>query len=338
MLQSLAKVAVRLRIDDAANRLVERLYSNQRTVSRFSRRFQVLAYHKVSPDPHPFFEPVEPQAFEEQMQFISSCYRVMALTELIERSRRGEVLERAVAVTFDDGYRDNYEYAFPILKKYKIPATIFVATGAIETGATLWHDRVFDAFRYTTVEHGSLPYPEVGTLLLEPPTACQDSLRRVLYCAKKLYGDNRRRFIDEVELALKPILPRPKENRMLTWNQIRDMHAMGIEFGSHTVTHPILSQLPAEEALKELVDSKAELTHRLKSSIASFAYPNGQPADYNEGIKALLRRAGYTCAVTTTPGFNHVFSDPFEIRRGQPFHKQIELFRLAFFLERHGLN
>src|SRR5688572_29400192 len=102
MLQSLVKLAINLDIDHFANRFMERFYRNGRNgQSRFSRRFQILAYHKVSPDPHPFFEPVHPEVFERYVQFLKRCYRVMDLDELVERSQRGDVPVRAVAITFD---------------------------------------------------------------------------------------------------------------------------------------------------------------------------------------------------------------------------------------------
>src|SRR5215471_1045413 len=110
MLQSIAKVAVSLNLDRAANTVVE----------RFSRRFQILGYHKVSPDPHPFFAPVRPEVFEKQMRLLKAFYEVLPLQELVMRARRGDVPERAVAITLDDGYRDNYDYAFPILSKYEL--------------------------------------------------------------------------------------------------------------------------------------------------------------------------------------------------------------------------
>src|SRR6185436_9993566 len=132
MLHSVAKVAVALKVDRMTNSLVERWYSNSRRGSpHFARRFQILGYHKVSPEAHPFFPPVPPEIFEQQMKFLSSCYTVMSLQDLVARPLRGEIPQRAVAITFDDGYQDNYDYAFPILKKYKFPATIFVSTGAI---------------------------------------------------------------------------------------------------------------------------------------------------------------------------------------------------------------
>src|SRR5215471_14717547 len=122
MLNSLAKAAVTLNVDRMANRVVERLYSNRRHAApHWARRFQILGYHKISTDPHPFFEPIHPQVFDQQMRFLKTCYNVLSLSELVERSRRGDVPERAVAITFDDGYRDNYDCAFPILKKYNLP-------------------------------------------------------------------------------------------------------------------------------------------------------------------------------------------------------------------------
>src|SRR5690242_4111303 len=116
MLRSLVKIAVDLNLDSAANKLMDAIYSSRYQAGHpLVRRFQVLAYHKVSPDPHPFFEPVHPAIFEQQMQFISRSYRVMPLLEIVERNLYGDIPDQAVAITFDDGYRDNYEYAFPIL-------------------------------------------------------------------------------------------------------------------------------------------------------------------------------------------------------------------------------
>jgi peptidoglycan/xylan/chitin deacetylase (PgdA/CDA1 family) len=302
------------------------------------RRFQVLAYHKVSPDPHPFFEPVHPAIFEQQMQFISRSYRVMPLLEIVERNLYGDIPDQAVAITFDDGYRDNYEYAFPILKKFGLPATIFIATGAIDTGEPLWHDRIFDAFRFARADRASLSHIGLPDVFFESEHARRDSLMVVLSKAKELYGEKRLKFVEHIEKALMPKCPASISERMLTWQQIREMNRSGITFGSHTVTHPVLSRIPRDEMVKELRESKRDLSEHLESPIWAFAYPNGHAADYNNEVKAVLKEAGYICAVTCEHGFNPAFSDPFEIRRGLPWQKQVELFRFAFFLQRHGLN
>jgi peptidoglycan/xylan/chitin deacetylase (PgdA/CDA1 family) len=306
-------------------------------VERFSRRFQILGYHKISPDQHPFFPPVHPDTFEKHMEFLKTCYKVMGLQELVSRAAQGEVPERAVAITFDDGYRDNYEYAFPILKKYQFPATIFVATGAIDTGELIWHDRAFDAFRFATATHARLKDKDLPELRLETAEAREKSLQSTLVRAKMLYGEKRRHFIDDLESKLRPNLPADRHDRMLTWNQVREMHLAGIEFGSHTVSHTILSCMPKSEMKRELKDSRNALSERLGASVTTFAYPNGKRADFNDEAKVVLRECGYSCAVTCCPGFNHASSDAFELKRGLPWQKEINVFRFKFFLQRHGL-
>jgi peptidoglycan/xylan/chitin deacetylase (PgdA/CDA1 family) len=338
MLQSVAKLAVRLNIDTIANRLMEGLYTNGRGAgNRFSRRFQILNFHKVSPDPHPYFEPVHPATFEEYAAFLHRSYRVMDLGELVQRSHEGDIPDRAVAITFDDGYRDNYEYAFPILMKYRLPATIFVATGVIGTGATLWHDKVFDAFRYTSLSCLRLDNTHFPECILDSPSSLRRALELTLNHAKELFGASRLRFVEEVQRALIPDRPTRQEDRMLTWEQITEMNRAGIRFGSHTVTHPILSQLSQDELTKELFESRRQLVEQLGEPVESFAYPNGRSSDYNNSVKRALRECGYTYAVTTEPGFNCAQTDPFELKRGGPWQTDIELFRASFFLQRHGL-
>jgi peptidoglycan/xylan/chitin deacetylase (PgdA/CDA1 family) len=311
MLQSLAKLSARLNMDGVGNAVLERVYSafgNGR-----GGRFQILTYHKVSDDPHPYFEPVTPAIFEQQAA-------------------------RAVAITFDDGYRDNYEQAFPILKKYDLPATIFVATGSIETGNTLWHDRVFDAFRYTTEEAADLSPIGLGPVSLAGRDERNRALQQVLRRAKELYGDERQRFVESIEQALTPGRTAPEADRMLSWAQIREMNHAGIRIGSHTVTHPILSKVPNDQLKRELLDSRDELQERLGSEVTTFAYPNGKAADFSDAVKAAVKECGYRCAVTTQPGPNRPYEDPFQLRRGQPWQADIDVFRLSFFLQRHELE
>jgi peptidoglycan/xylan/chitin deacetylase (PgdA/CDA1 family) len=260
----------------------------------------------------------------------------MDLLELAERSRKGTVPPGAVAITFDDGYRDNYEYAFPILKKYGLTATIFVATGVTGSSNLLWHDRMFDAFRYTTKERARVLNWNLPELILDSPEKRQESVNSVRARARTLWGDALSRFTDDIEDALRPQVPSGPP-RMLNWDQIKEMHRAGIAFGSHTVTHPILSFLPRHELIVEIGDSKRHLEEQLGEPICTFAYPNGQVADFGDEAKAVLQECGYRCAVTTISGFNRNLADPFELKRYLPWDSEIELFRFKFFLQRHGL-
>jgi len=308
-----------------------------RPVERWRRRrFQVLVYHKVSSDPHPFFPPVPPCVFDQQLNILKHLYNVLPLQELVERSMNDDLPERAVAITFDDGYQDNYTYAFPILRKYELPATIFVSTAAIDNKVTLWHDQVFDAFRFARNKKAHLDRIDCEINLNEADTAWQ-SLNMVLRRAKYLPARSRIDFVNEVEQALNSdITAQPRAN-MLSWAEIEEMHRQGIRFGSHTVTHPILTQVDQQQLQWEITESKSELQKRLNMEVTAFAYPNGQARDYDESVKRALQQAGYQFAVTTKFGFNTFGQDPFELHRGQPWQEDADLFRLHFFLQRHGI-
>jgi hypothetical protein len=112
---------------------------------------QILTYHRVNDEHDPFFPATPVDVFEKQMAYVGRRHHVCALDEAVERFWLGDLPDNAVAITFDDGYRDNYLHAFPIVKSLSLPMTIFLATDAIGTGRTLWHDRVFSAFRDTVV-------------------------------------------------------------------------------------------------------------------------------------------------------------------------------------------
>ena len=250
-----------------------------------SRRFQILVYHRISPDQHPFFPPVQPGLFERQLEILKRFYRVMDLHELVERSCKRSLPERAVAITFDDGYRDNYLHALPLLRKYDMPATIFVATAAADNRKILWHDRVFDAFRFARIKRVRLPSWQEFEIVLEPKEQARQSLEKLLRRAKYLPGQSRLALVDELEEALQPDPTGHPRASMLSWEEMKEMQAQKIQFGSHTVTHPVLTCIDEQQLSREIVDSKAELEARLGTKVTAFAYPNGQPPDYNEKIK-----------------------------------------------------
>ncbi len=304
----LATLFAHLNIDDLLNPILE--YPTAR------RRYQVLVYHKVSPDLHPYFPSISPDQFERQITFLRQHYSIFDLEELVDRSANAEIPKRAVAITFDDGYADNYEFAFPILREHRVPATIFLATAAIDNKHQLWHDRIFDAFRFATNGNGSLVFEQV--------------IRE----AKTLSTDDRLRLVEKTEDTLAPRIPEGLGARMLSWDQVKEMNAAGIRFGSHSVTHPILSREKRQEVRKELMDSKSDLEYRLGTAVSLFAYPNGQPGDYDIDIKKQLQNSGYKCAMTTILGYNNAAVDPYELRRGQPWQMDINMFRLRFFLQR----
>jgi len=300
---------------------------------RISPTVQILGYHRVNDEYDPFFPATPVQSFRQQMQFLAERYRVVSLTEAVERLRAKDVPANAVVVTFDDGYRDNYLNAFPIMKELSIPATVFLATGAIGSGEKLWHDRVFAAFRRTNepvlVGNGSPPtrYP---LLTIQARLKAQQD---VLECLWRLSDGERDEYLTQLEKQLK-VSPEPDgRSTMLTWNEVRLMHDGGVSFGAHTVTHPILSRLSVDKVREEVLQSKRAIEANLPTAVSAFAYPVGRSQDFNETTKAIIREAGYACAVTTIQGGNGPDTDLFALRRATPWDQDIKRFglRLAFY-------
>jgi peptidoglycan/xylan/chitin deacetylase (PgdA/CDA1 family) len=284
--------------------------------------FLVLIYHRVLPEPGPFMlDAIRPERFDRQMKHLAAAYRPLPLDELIERSRSGTVPKGAVAVTFDDGYADNFEHAFPILKRHGIPATVFLVTGCVGTGRIPWHDQVLLAFAAT--RRGEIHLPGVPAGAPPVPLETVDERRgaafRALASLKAMPDTERLSAIEALRAETGGGDPAAESRLMLDWDRVRVMRRAGIRFGSHTETHPILSRVTSERAREEVTRSKREIERALEEEITLFAYPNGRAEDYTDETVALLREAGYRAAVTTNFGVNETGDDPFRWRRGTPW-------------------
>lgn len=294
-----------------------------------NRKYHILAYHRVNDQQDLFFAGTPVKVFRRQMALLAEHFHVYPLQELVCRAAAGDVPPRAVAITFDDGYKDNYEVAYPILKEFNLPATIFLTTGVIGTGAALWHDKVFEAFRRTTVSS----FESAGVSgSLKTIQDKQQSLNRFLRALRALSPNERDCQVEGLLKALNVDLSGELGALMLTWEEVCLMAKAGIEFGAHTVTHPILSRMEPDDARREIQQSRRTIEEMLQVPIRLFAYPNGSRLDYNDVTKEILRQENFLCAVTTIVGLNHADSDHFELRRSQPWGDDPELtiLRLAW--------
>jgi peptidoglycan/xylan/chitin deacetylase (PgdA/CDA1 family) len=202
-------------------------------------RAVVLMYHRVATSADDKDISVHPRTFNRQMSYLSKNFTVLSLHSLLDAIKQKQRFSRdIVAISFDDGFRDNYLNAFPILLHYKLPATIFLISGLIET-----------------------------------------------------------------------------REDMLNWDEIKAMCKANISFGSHTVTHKILSTVDIETARHEISTSKAEIENILGQKIGLFAYPKGKTRHFNTQIKHLVEKAGYQAAFATENGEIHFHSDLFELKR-----------------------
>ncbi|MBZ5495994.1 MAG: polysaccharide deacetylase family protein [Acidobacteriia bacterium] len=283
---------------------------------RQARNFQIFTYHRLSAHPDPFFPGLPITVFEQQIRYLTRYHRVVELGQLLRDIERGEPIPRnAVALTFDDGYRDNYELAFPILQEYGAPATIFLTTGFLDRHDVLWNDKICFAFKHTSKSGIAF---DTGGRTYYPLKTVEDRLRaaqEILWFMRHIPHYEKVERIDQLLSNLGISDFRYLWDTMLSWEHVLSMHRQGIAFGAHTVSHPILSRLALAQAQEEIMGSKTTIELQLGCPVELFAYPAGASQDYTEDLKRLLVDAGFKAAVTTNFGTNTARTDRFELRR-----------------------
>jgi peptidoglycan/xylan/chitin deacetylase (PgdA/CDA1 family) len=271
-------------------------------------RLWVLMYHRVLPAHDARFrdeEPgmiVTPDSFRQQLRALKRLFTVMPLAEWTERRAAGKPLpERACAVTFDDGWRDNYEYAFPLLQQEQVPATVFAVSHMIGTRQQFWPNRLAQVLAADNREElhtfswlAQLPgYHASGPLSREKVAA--------IIGACKQFSDV---FLqDQLTLMEQRLQIRePKEAALMNWSQLTEMQSSGlVDIGSHTRHHcRLVEGLPEAMLQQEIIDSRKHLEERLDRPVTLFCYPNGD----SSAAAVKLVRENYRAAVTTMRGIN----------------------------------
>lgn len=293
---------------------------------------QILVYHRVNDESDPIFPAIPTAVFARQMEYVAENYNVCSLDEMTARLRSNELPPNLLAITFDDGYRDNFTHAFPVLRRLGLPATIFLATDAIGTGRVLWQDRVFAALRETRAT-ALKNFPGSEAVPLGGPADRKAALSRILKFLWSLEDGERSLWVEKLVQQLGAQERIKGDGLMLGWEDVRAMSQHRITFGSHTVTHPVLSRISLQQAKQEIRASKTIIESNLKMPVKHFAYPVGRRADFTEAVKKEVREAGFESAVTTICGANDSQQDLFELRRATPWDHDIDAFalRLSYF-------
>jgi peptidoglycan/xylan/chitin deacetylase (PgdA/CDA1 family) len=279
---------------------------------------RVLTYHRVGrPEEHPFLDPRQisatPDVFEQQMHFLVGNYNVVHIEQIADAVVSGTRLPpKAVAITFDDAYCDVQQYAWPILKKYRLPATIFVPTAyPDQPGRSFWWDRLYYAFNTTT--RSELSESPLGRLSLKTPQERTRSRKRLQDHIKTLPHDVMMKIIDHTCEQLLNGRDKEQPNAVIGWDDLRRLAKEGLALGSHTQTHPILTQIPLEQVRQEVRGALQDLRREIGNVLPVFAYPNG---NNNVAILDVMKEEGYTLAFTAEGGFNNLnLRHPFEIHR-----------------------
>lgn len=281
--------------------------------------FQILVYHRILPEKDPFaIGVVSINEFEKHIEALLSYFRIISLEKLIMELKTGEMAPNRICITFDDGYFDNFKYAFQILKKYGVPATIFLTTDYIGTNEILWHDKVLYAIKNTTLKYLQFGDSPILKFHLRNQHEKIRTAHLLLEWLKKYPVQERNKWIEKI-LDICGISYFPRKRMMLDWPEILEMEKFGVNFGAHTKTHPILSSLEDDQIREEVYGSKRIIEEKLGKSILTFAYPNGKLFDFDERSKKIVKEAGFHCAVTTCNGVNQYDQDRYKLARFLPW-------------------
>lgn len=280
-------------------------------------KLTIVTFHRVLPAsilaqyPLPGIA-VTPEELRRFLEVFQDHYSVGNLYESAKLHQSGERPEKPpLAVTFDDGQLDNYQFALPVLDAMNVRASFFVVTDAIESNEVLWHDRIAYAVQKLQRRGGSGLQEWLTEWGVPQDQDASDPVNAAVAAAKLLDPGERGRRLDRLEKVVGAHI-RPDWDGMMTWDHIREMRSGGHEIGSHSTSHPILPLVSDQELQHEIEHSRRLLESQMDHEVRSFCYPNG---DYDERVIASVRQAGYEFAVTTRYGINSQNSDPYSLRR-----------------------
>jgi peptidoglycan/xylan/chitin deacetylase (PgdA/CDA1 family) len=275
-----------------------------------------LNYHRLcqgAPDVgDPGVVSTDPSGFDAQMAFLARNCDVIVPADLpaARRDRRG----RFALVTFDDGYRDNHDVAFPILRRHGLRATFFVATGFIDRPRLPWWDEIAAAAPH--LDAGRLDLGEFGTLEVEPSPGGAALRVRLLALYKSLPAGRAALLLARLRVMLPADALPSAAGLWMDWNMLREMAAAGMVIGGHTVDHPVLSRLPPEGQREQIAVCARRLREELGVPMDCFAYPVGGRDSFDEATRAALRDAGVRFAFSYYGGFaGHERVDDLDIVR-----------------------
>jgi peptidoglycan/xylan/chitin deacetylase (PgdA/CDA1 family) len=301
-----------------------------------------LLYHRIANlAADPFNLAVSPDHFSEQLDYIRRTCHPMRLVDLVDAMRERSLPHRAVAITFDDGYVDNFTHAYPLLKSFNIPATIFVTSEKVGSPYEFWWD---------DLERVILVPPHLPARLrisingheyewrLESVEQRKSAHRDLGNLLKPVDANGRDRILAELTSWADLERSGRSDYRAMTTSELLDVaQSDWIDIGGHTVTHPSLSTLSAEAQRAEIVGGLNRLESILGSHVLTFAYPFGTPQDFTDETAKIVGDAGFSAAFTTVPGYIESGDNLFRLRRGPVFDWGAGIFQQQlerYFLER----
>ena len=273
------------------------------------------------------------ESLAKQCAHIKKYYQTVTMADISRHLREGTALpSNALAVTVDDGNRDFLLNGYPIFQAHGIPVTVYLVSGFIDRKSWFWWDQLSYLMGKSSRTSFSLAFssgqPAVALSLKSNEHRLQTSSKitnSLKYCSEK----ERTSVIQHLSELLDVKLPSepPPEMAVLSWSEIRDLAGKGVNFGAHTVTHPVLSHIAdSEELLEEIGQSKKRIEEELGRTIEDFCYPYGLGTDFNEETLRALDRCAFRTAVTAEHGLNSRQTHPFRLRRLSADHTFPDLY------------
>ncbi len=297
------------------NPVFDKFFGMLERVDKMGANFlRVLTYHRVldpKDDPHAYQRvTIKPDDFERQVRFLVENYHVISMQELLRVSQNEAVLpSRAVLVTFDDGYNDFAENAWPILKKHQVPVTLFVPTAYPDhPERVFWWDKLHQAVHQT--ERRDDLVADCGIIQLRTQSQREQSFSKMRDYVKSRPHKEAMEWVEKVCGLIGAVQP---ESQILSWRALRQLAREGVTMGAHTRTHPLMDLISVEQALVEAHGSLQDLEREIGSALPIFAYPGGH---FSEEVVMGLKDVGFVLAFTTVRGLNDLSKiDWLRIRR-----------------------
>jgi peptidoglycan/xylan/chitin deacetylase (PgdA/CDA1 family) len=284
------------------------------TSVRREHPFIILVYHRIVDDRSRYLKKGavvhhHVKDFKREVLYLKRSFQILSMDEVVDRIKSGMGFRRpSIAITFDDGYLDNYTLAYPVLKKHGVPATIYLTTSLVGTPDRIWTDQIGLAFLETPKDHFSFSElfgdKTVPIKTKEEKEEANSDVSELL----KLRSDGKRKELMQKlfeTLEVNESVGRNcGERMMLNWDEVQEMRKDGVTMGSHSHTHPILSRMSIQKAKDEILKSKKVLEENVDIEVKHFSFPNGREEDFSEELRDYCREIGFESVCSVTYGTN----------------------------------
>lgn len=277
----------------------------------------ILMLHKVNDQYDPLPVTLSPTHFDRILSEIKQAgFDIVSMNSLF--NDKGEFVQPEklqFAITFDDGYLDNYEVALPIMQKHQVDSTIYLSYGHVDGKYRFWYELMTNGINATAKTQIDLSDWGLGTIALSSADEKELAIAQLNNWLKQFDNQQRQEYLSSILNKLELSAEQIPVSAMMDWDMVSAMRHAGVDFGSHTLSHPILSKEKLATMRDEVILSKQFIEDKLGHTINGFAYPNGTEDDYDDDTVLAVKDAGYGYAVTTISGTNYADADPFQLKR-----------------------